>query len=200
MRVPCLVVRVDARGLDLPVHARVVDFFGCLDRSLELLETSVDGGDHHVLHLERDAGMRRVHVPGACGHTYDPVLGLELGRHGWTSWFVWLFSRQAGGILERSWCARGSLAGSAPARVRQVLPAFLDQPRRKYRCRRERRRGWVSRQSSYVLNVPAFRAVSTHSVCACRLWLASFSGAITTCSLIACSLRPHSGHVYVAGF
>src|SRR2546421_4573599 len=109
MRVPCLVVRVDARGLDLPVHARVVDFFGCLDRSLELLETSVDCGDHHVLHLERDAGMRRVHVPGARGHPYDPVLGLELGRHGWASWFVWLSSSQAGGIPERSWCARGSL-------------------------------------------------------------------------------------------
>src|SRR5256885_5890907 len=122
MRVPCLVVRVDARGLDFPVHARVVDVFGCLDRSLELLETSVDGGDHHVLHLERDAGMRRVHVPGARGHPYDPVLGLELGRHGWTSWFVWLSSSQAGGIPERSWCARGSLTAEVAGSPCSIAP------------------------------------------------------------------------------
>jgi hypothetical protein len=37
-------------------------------------------------------------------------------------------------------------------------------------------------------------------MCACRRRLASFSGAITTCSLIACSRFPHNGHVYVAGF
>ena len=67
-------------------------------------------------------------------------------------------------------------------------------------ARERERRGCVSRQSSYVLNVPFLRAASTHSVWACRRAAASFSGAITTWSLIACSWRPHSGHVYVAGF
>jgi len=55
------------------------------------------------------------------------------------------------------------------------------------------------RQSSSVGSRPASCARATHEVWACRRREASSSGAISTCSLIACNRFPQSGHVYVAG-
>src|SRR4029077_19093986 len=85
-------------------------------------------------------------------------------------------------------------------RAAEKLPVAVAHRRRRYRCRNEGRPGWVARQSSSVLKVPALRARATHSVWSCRRRSASFSGAITTCSLIACSRWPQSGQVDVAGF
>jgi hypothetical protein len=103
--------------------------------------------------------------------------------------------QRAEGMVAMLACLLGKLD-----RVPKMLPEPGAHPRRRYRRQRERCRGCVARQSSYVLNVPFLRAASTHSVCACRRAAASFSGAITTWSLIACSWRPQSGHVYVEGF
>src|SRR4051794_26213770 len=57
---------VEARGIDLDVHRRVVRALLIdRDRSLDVLETAAHGREHHVLHRELDARMSRVDLP--CG-------------------------------------------------------------------------------------------------------------------------------------
>ncbi len=59
--------------------------------------------------------------------------------------------------------------------------AGADHPRRRFL------------NSSSVGNSPRLRAASTHSMCACRRLDGSPSGAISACSLVACSIPSHNG-------
>src|SRR5688500_986563 len=50
--------------------------------ALEFAKLAAHRGDHHVSDLEADARVRGIDHPGAGRDPHDPLLGLQLRRHG----------------------------------------------------------------------------------------------------------------------
>src|SRR5258705_397394 len=109
--------RLDGGDVDHDLHFLADEEAAGLQHLLpgetELVAASADGRDHHVLDLELDARVRRVDVPCPCRHTHDPMLGLQLGRHGRASSLDCLSCSPTRGGGERPWCAPGALSAQS---------------------------------------------------------------------------------------